>query len=408
MTDAAETKLQAAPPPKSDQGKKGGPKGPSVVKVMPIAPPAGFQQRHRRLILSFFAVVLLPMIIAVWYLWAVADDQFASTTGFTVRKEEGGGATDFLGNLGQFTGGGGASDTDILYEFIQSQGMVEAIDLRRDLRTIYSINRESDLLFSLKNDASIEDLLSYWQRMVRISYDQGTGLIELRVLAFDPQTAQMLAADIVAESQSMINALNAAAREDLMRNAVVELEDAVTRLKIAREALTQFRIVTQIVDPNADLQGQMGVVNNLQQQLAEALIEYDERAQANVTDPRLLQLQRSVEIIRARIAEERETFASQEVGGVGKDYPTLMAEYEGLIVDREYAETSYRAALTALDAARAKIARQSRYLASYVEPTLPQTAEYPQRLVLIAVLALFLLLAWSIMALIYYSLRDRR
>ena len=102
------------------------------------------------------------------------------------------------------------------------------------------------------------------------------------------------------------------------------------------------------------------------------------------------------------------TFASQEVGGLGKDYPTLMAEYEGLIVDREYAETAYRAALTALDAARAKISRQSRYLATYVEPTLSQEAEYPQREILAGLAALFLVLAWSIMALVYYSLRDRR
>ncbi|MGJ8598295.1 MAG: sugar transporter, partial [Sulfitobacter sp.] len=94
---------------------------------------------------------------------------------------------------------------------------------------------------------------------MRISYDQGTGLIELRVLAFDPRTARTLAEDIVSESQKMINALNAAARDDLMRNAVLELEEAVARLKTAREAMTEFRTRTQIVDPNADLQGQMGV-----------------------------------------------------------------------------------------------------------------------------------------------------
>jgi capsular polysaccharide transport system permease protein len=40
-------------------------------------------------------------------------------------------------------------------------------------------------------------------------------------------------------------------------------------------------------------------------------------------------------------------------------------------------------------------------------PTLPQTAEFPQRFVLSALTALFLLLAWSIGVLIYYSIRDR-
>ncbi|WP_023851542.1 hypothetical protein [Ponticoccus alexandrii] len=399
MSDAAKNAPPAGGAPKP---------GPAVVKVMPQAQQAGLRRRHGRLLLSFAVLVILPLLVTVSYLWIVAEDQYASTTGFTVRREEGGGATDFLGNLGQFTGGSGASDADILYEFIQSQGLVEAIDDQLNLRAIYSVNWEGDPLFSLWPDAPIEDLLWYWQRMVRISYDQGTGLIELRVLAFDPQTAQIIAEAIVAESQKMINALNEAAREDLMRNAVVELDEAVARLRTAREALTQFRTVTQIVDPNADLQGQVGVINNLQQKLAEALIEYDERLQANATDPRLEQLQRTVDIIRARIDQERESIAQQEVASVGKDYPTLLSEYEGLVVDREYAETAYRASLTALDAARAKIARQSRYLAAYVEPTLPQSAEYPKRFVLSSLTALFLVMAWSICALIYYSLRDRR
>lgn len=380
-----------------------------MVKVLPIAQQAGLKQRHRRLMLSFVLLVVAPLALATFYLWAVAEDQYASTVGFTVRKEEGGGATDFLGNLSQFAGsGGGASDSNILYEFIQSQGLVEAIDARRNLHDIYSVNYSGDPLFSLSPDATIEDLVSYWQRMVRISYDQGTGLIELRVLAFDPETARTLAQDIVNESQNMINALNTAARDDLMRNAVLELEEAVARLKSAREAMTEFRTRTQIVDPNADLQGQMGVVNNLQQQLAQTLVEYDERLQANAADPRVAQLERTAAIIRARIAQERETFANEDVAGVGKDYPTLMAEYEGLVVDREYAEVAYRAALTALDAARAKISRQSRYLAAYVQPTLPESAEYPQRLILSGLALLFLVLAWSIMALVYYSLRDRR
>ena len=71
--------------------------------------------------------------------------------------------------------------------------------------------------------------------------------------------------------------------------------------------------------------------------------------------------------------------AAGDVDVAGEDYPTLLAEYEGLVVDREFAEESYRAALAALDGARANASRQSRYLATYVEPTYPETAEFPQR-----------------------------
>ena len=115
-------------------------------------------------------------------------------------------------------------------------------------------------------------------------------------------------------------------------------------------------------------------------------------------------------MIRARIADERQSFATETNSSSpgGEDYPSLLAEYEGLVVDREFAEESYRAALAALDIARAKASRQSRYLATYVTPTRAETAEFPQRWALAGITGLFLLLGWSIMALVYYSIRDRQ
>jgi capsular polysaccharide transport system permease protein len=165
-----------------------------------------------------------------------------------------------------------------------------------------------------------------------------------------------------------------------------------------------------IVDPESDLQGRTGVLNNLQQQLAEALIDYDLLYEntTNPNDPRLVQAQRRIEVIRSRMRQERMNFATEDIGADGEDYPTLMAQYEGLIVDREFAEQSYRAALTALDAARTNAARQSRYLAVFIRPSMPETAEFPRREVISALTLLFLTLGWAIGALIYYSIRDRQ
>ncbi|MFY9245926.1 MAG: sugar transporter, partial [Roseicyclus sp.] len=153
-----------------------------------------------------------------------------------------------------------------------------------------------------------------------------------------------------------------------------------------------------------------GVLNNLQQQLAEALIEFDLLSEntTNDNDPRLVQAQRRIEVIRDRIDQERQNFATGDVGRDGQDYPTLIARYEGLIEDREFAEGSYRAALTALDAARTNAARQSRYLAVYIRPTIPESAEFPRRDVIAGMALLFLILGWATAALIYYSIRDRQ
>jgi len=384
--------------------------GLAPIRVMPIAQPARMKHRHWGLLASFGIVVLLPLIAVVLYLWIAAQDQYLSTTGFTVRGQESGGATELLGGLAQLTGGSTASDSDILYEFIQSQEMVDIVNAEVDIRAQYSKPWPGDWVFAIWPDASKEDLLWYWQRIVSISYDSGTGLIEVQARGFNPDAAKAITSVILRESQDRINRLNDQAREDAMRYAQADLDEAITRLKGAREALTRFRTRTRIVDPAADIQGRMGVMNNLQQQLASALVEYDLlRETASDNDPRLTKAQQLIDVIRERIRIERQTFTSDntDTGAVGEDYPSLISEFESLNVDLQYAEETYRAALTALQVARDDAARQSRYLATYIKPTLAQDSEYPNRPLVSGLAGLFLLLLWSIGALIYYSIRDR-
>jgi len=392
---------------------------PSVL-VQPIARPAQMKKRHWGLVFSFFLMVLGPLVAIVFYLWTFAQDQYISTTGFTVRSQESGGATELLGGLAQFAGGTTASDSDILYEFIQSQEMVEAVDARVDLRSHYSKpwpekfwppkEWSGDPAFAIWPDANLEDLIWFWQRIVGISYDSGTGLTEVQVVAFDPDMAQLITSEIVRESQDRLNALNNQARGDAMRYANDDLKEAVDLLKAARGALTKFRTRTKIVDPAADIQARLGVMTNLQQKLAEALIEHDLLLiTSKEDDPRLTQAQRRIDVIRDRITIERQSFTSSntETGALGEDYPTLISEFEALNVDLSYAQEGYRAALTAREVARDDVARQSRYLATYISPTLPQSSQYPERFILSALTGMFLLLLWSILALVYYSIRDR-
>ena len=261
--------------------------------------------RHWGLLLSFLLFVLATVVVTSLYLFGVAQDQYASTVGFTVRREEGTDmSTSLLGGLAKFAGTSSNSESDILYEFIQSQEIVETIDKTLDLTSIFSGHWPGDPVFALDPEATIEDKLDYWQRMVRISYDQSTGLIEVQVRAFSPTDAQTLAKEVLAESQHKINDLNTQARDDLMRYATQDLDVALTRLKSAREAMTQFRTRTSIVDPESDLQGRMGVISNLQQQLAEALVNNDLLLlqTENANDPRLEQAKRRIEVIRERIA----------------------------------------------------------------------------------------------------------
>lgn len=410
MTDTPPNTAADAPKPWQGKNEKHGKRGTPPQQSRTGGRPAHMRKRHYRLIMSFVLIVLLPAAATGWYLYERAADQYASTLGFTVRSEDVSSAVDILGGLGSSLGGGaGAQDSDILYEFMRSQQLVQNIDAKLDLRTIYSKHRDTDWLLSFDPDGTIEDLTRYWQRMVRISYDAGSGLMEIRVLAFTPQDAKAIAQEILAENSAIINELSAIARSDAMRYATEDLNLSVERLKQARETLTKFRLANQIVDPNADIQAQMGLLTTLQSQQAEALIDFDLLSDvAREGDPRLEQAQRRIDVIETRISAEREKFGVGGAGPGGVEFATIIADFERLTVEREFAEAAYAASQSARDASVAEANRQSRYLATYIQPTEAQKSEYPQRLILIVVMALFSFLSWSILCLVYYSLRDRR
>lgn len=371
------------------------------------ASPAWIRLRHRLILLSFILIVLLPPLGAAVYLWGFAADQYHSKVGFSVRLEEGGSA---LGLLSGLTGisNSSSSDTDILFEFIQSQKLVADMDAELDLRRIWAAPGY-DPVFTLAPDATLEDLVQYWNGMVHLTRGKNAGLLEIEVRAFTPEDATRIATALFDRSSQMINQLSDIAREDAIRFARTDLDEALDRLKTAREAMTRFRNINQIVNPESDIQSQAGLLANLHSQQAATLIELDLlRDTVPENDPRVTQAERRLQVIETRIDAERGKFGLGPAGQGNAAFADLVGEYERLTVDREFAERAYVTAMASYDAAIAEARRQSRYLAAYMEPTTAQSSIYPRRLTLLLTLTIFLGLGWTIGLLIYYSAKDRR
>ncbi len=404
-TPAATPKPVASPPPQA--APKPAPPPPPEPPVRPPVARARGRGRHVVVLLSFLFCVALPGVATSYYMWTVAADQYASKTGFTVRREDTSSAVEILSGLGNLSGSS-SSDTDILYEFIQSQRLVSDIDAVVDLRAIWT-KPENDPIFALEEGASIEDLVNYWNRMVRLSYGVGSGLLEVEVRAFSPEDATLIAETLFDKSSDMINALSDIARQDAIGYARDELDTSLERLKAARETITRFRNENQLITPEIDLQSQASLLSTLVGQQAEALIEIDLlRDQVRQGDPRLAQAQRRLDVIERRIEAERQKLGFQGQAEGDRALADIFGEYERLVVDREFAEQAYVSALAAYDAAQAEARRQSRYLAAYMAPTRAEMAEYPKRETLTALITLFLFLIWSVVILVGYSIKDRR
>jgi capsule polysaccharide export protein KpsE/RkpR len=156
---------------------------------------------------------------------------------------------------------------DILNQFIVSQELVAKVDAEVDLRAMYT-KAENDPLNAFHPDGTIEDLVKYWQRMVLVNYDNGTGLMNLEVFAFDPVDARTIAEVVLVESTNIINELSKTAQEDTTRYSKEALAATEAKLAEARLAVLDFQIRNRIVDPSNMIANQLSVVSTLNQQLA--------------------------------------------------------------------------------------------------------------------------------------------
>ena len=362
--------------------------------------------RHWWLFALFVLIVVLPAGGYGWYLFTAAADQYESNAGFSSRTEQAPSPFDVLGVI---AGGSNSSssDMDIVFQFIRSQELLGRVDAKLNLRKIFS-KPSHDPLMRFAPDGSTEDLLAYWQRMVVPDFDRATGLMTLTVWAFDPKDAQDIAIEVLAQSTAIINDLSKTAQADTSRYSQESLAKSEKRMAAAQQSLTDFRVANGILDPAQQVSGTAQVVNTLVQQLATAQIDLDLLSgTVPKDDPRLGQLNRRIAVIENRIAAEQ-----AKVGGLpdagAPNYAKLVTDYQNLMMEQDFSQKAYLAALGAYDQAINDAQHQTRYLATYLQPTLAQTSTAPQRPLQIVLTALVGLLAWSIGVMIYYALRDRR
>jgi capsular polysaccharide transport system permease protein len=388
---------RAAPAPT----KVGGVNAPRVAGRPVIA---RMKRRYLAILVSFAVMVIVPIALVATYMYAFAKDQYHSTAAFSIRSEEANAAVSgLLGALTQVSSGS-ANDPDILFEYIRSQDIVAELDREIGLTAIFR-KAPDDPVFNLAEDATIEDLYDKWMDMVDVVHESSNGILEIDARAYTPEDAQQIVAAIVSKSSTLVNKLSRIANEDAIRFAKDELRETENALYDVRRKLTVFRRTNQIVDPVADAQGQLGILTALQTELARALIEQDTLASfAQPNDPRIASNDVRIAAISKRIDAERANLQ----GTATDNTLDIFSEYEDLLVQQEFARASYTQALAGLATANADARRQARYVAVHVEPTLAEQSLYPQREVIVALTALFAMLAWAVLALGYYNVRDNR
>lgn len=353
-------------------------------------------------------LIVAPTLATGVYLYQNAADQYMSRASFAVRSLDSAPSVELLGMVAPTSGVGG-EDALVLFDYILSQPMVEALDARLDLEEIYT-PPEADWLFRLGRDRTIEQKLDYWRLAVSVSFDNASRVLEITVLAFTPEDANRIAHAIVQESQVLINEISEQARADAVRFAEFDLAQAEERLRAARLGLERFRAATQEIDPVASAQLAAELVGALETELAQSRARLREfRDQLDADAPPIRRLQARIESLERQIEEEMAKIAGEErqEGASGATLSADLARFEELKVETEFATQLYTTALGALAQAQGEARRSQRYLATHVSPTIPQEARHPRRLLLTLAVFVSGVVLWGVTMMVVSNIRDR-
>ena len=367
------------------------------------------QPWHRRLLRclprSLWAFVVAPTLLAALYFGAIASDQFVAEARFAVRGNEPV-AADVLGALTGIPGqGSSAADAYIVHDYILSREGLESLGRHFDIRAAFG-HADIDWWSRLAADAPIEDVIDYWQAMVGVAFEQSSGISTLKVRAFSPQDAKALADALLIEGEALVNRLSERARRDALAFAENEVRRAEARLGEARHAITEFRNQRQILDPARTAEGKLGLVSELEAELARAQTERTTlRSYMHPGTAPIVSLESRIGALKDQLSVEQRRLASRQPQG-GDVMSTLVADYQKVLAEQEFAERLYTSALTGLEAARAEAVRQHRYLVTFVAPRLPEDSTRPRRLLAVVTVFVGACVLWGLGALTVAAVKD--
>jgi capsular polysaccharide transport system permease protein len=360
-------------------------------------------QRARRLALKLSAFVLLPSVIAATYLWAFATDAYESVALFSIQAAENRPTVAMESLIGMAGVSSAGRDTLATRDFLLSREMMNTLDERLQLLEHYR-SPKIDFFSRLAVDASREDAFEYYQDRVRVSFDSNSSMLTLRVRAYTAEKARAIAAAILEESEAKVNRLSEKARRDQIRIAQDEVKLAETRLVTSRQALVDLQQKHGQFSPEQSAAAAMSIRTELESKLAEARAEYATLSSYMApTSPQVIAARERVSALATQAkGESARLVDARDDKGLNKS----LVEFEAVLVEKEFATQSYQSALTSLELARADATRQHRYLAVVAEPSLPDEAMFPRRVLSLLTTFLSSLVLFGVFSLTWAAIKE--
>jgi capsular polysaccharide transport system permease protein len=356
----------------------------------------------------FLGTVVLPTLFAVIYFAIVASDIFICESRFVVRSQERQSSTPILGFI--LDGAGFTSSQDDAYtvrDYILSRDALRSLDHELQLKEAYShptIDFIRRFPGPLDWDASFENFYHYYQKVTNAQLDPASSITTLTTRAYTPELSWQMNNRLLELAEELVNKLNERGRMDLIHFSLKEVAEAEKKAKAAALSLAHYRNEKNVIDPEKQSAIPLQQVAKLQEELIATksqILPLERLADDNPLLPVLRQ--------HARLLEDEIQAETQRIAGGGdRSLAGKAAEYQRLILEKEFADKMLASAMSTLEQARNEAQRQQLYLERIAQPNKPDAAMEPRRLrAIIAVFALGMI-TWGVMSMLIAGIREHQ
>ena len=338
--------------------------------------------------------LVLPNLVAVAYYGYFAADQYESEIRFTVRSSTPALGSDQLAKVTGIPAAKIVQDTQIVVNFMKSHEMLDVLRKKVNLGEIYG--RDSiDWWARLPSEPTAEETLEYWEEMISTSVNPSSGIVTVRLRAFDPQDAALLLREVLNASEIVVNQVNDRIWKDVSGTAQVNFDSAKHQLKMTREALAKARNKAGVLS----VEGSNLIISNLISTIEAERLRLQQRfdsqaAVVSLNAPQLKVLRRDIESKEKQIAE-----LNARLAGQGKSEPNLAdvsQDLSQLQLAQELAEQQFSASVRTIEQVQFVSQQQLLYLDSFLSPRVAEEATYPKRLLWISITFILSLFLWGI------------
>lgn len=355
--------------------------------------------------LLFWITVVIPTIVAILYFGLFASDVYISESRFVVRSPDKPSTTG-LGVLLKSTGfTNGSDEIFAAQDYVLSRDALKALNRNSAFANAYSDRHISifDRFNSLSSGGTFEDLYKYYQKKVKVDHDTTSSITTLSVRAYTPQEAHRINEQLLEMAEGTVNKLNTRGRQDLIRFAQTEVEEAKEKARVAALALSAYRNREGVVDPEKQAQVELQMISKLQDELI-------------ITKTQLLQLRSftpqnpQIEVLDTKVKGLQGEIAGQlgKVAGDHKSLSSTAAQYQRLALESQFADKNLAGAMASLEDAKNEARRKQAYVERIVQPNVPDEALEPRRLRSITATLVLGLVAWGILSMLLSGIREHQ